>query len=793
MRILQAILLTTSCLSWAAADSFHADVTPLVQSSCIACHDADTDTGLNFDALGQDLADSKTFRHWERVFDRVAKGEMPPKSEDRPDAEQVERALTSLKRDLRRASQARRSEVGRVPARRLTKLELGYTLRDLLSIQSDVTSGIPDEVESGSFDTVGASQRISAVHMESYLEAADQALREAIQLGRNPHRFAKTSFAFLDQWHDKPLNLGGSITRRLQYGDGVVLFRDVDYLTAFQFQVTMPGIHRLTARLAAYQTNEPLTAKFIVKDQTGGAKIVQSIDLMPGEPTTVIVDTFLKPGDTPYVTFDMGGTEPFQGIQAAGGSRNFKGRGLAILSQTAEGPLLDDWPPLSTRHLLSSVDLQQMPDGRFEVEPSANVIDQISDSIQSIAPRVFRRAVDQEQIERFVDLARPAVDEGRGLVEALQVPLRSMLSSPQFLMFGGDPGVLDDHALASRLSYFLWKSMPDQELFTLAASGELSSPEVLSDQVDRMLVDEKSNRFVRDFLGQWLRLHKVNATTPDDGLYPEYDELLADAILREPELFFTELIKENLSLNQLIDSDFTFVNRRLASHYGIAGVEGQSFRRVSLPDGSPRGGVLTQAAVLKTTANGTTTSPVMRGNFVLTNFLGTPPSPPPPGVGSIEPDTRGKTTIREILDAHRELDTCNQCHQEIDPPGFALESFDPIGGFRTHYRASGGETTFDGFTVKLPPKQGPRVDAAGVTSAGDSFQGIEDFKNILMQQNEQVARHFISQLVVYSTGSEIQFADREDIEAILDQTRPDGFLVRDIIHAVVQCQLFRNK
>ena len=216
-------------------------------------------------------------------------------------------------------------------------------------------------------------------------------------------------------------------------------------------------------------------------------------------------------------------------------------------------------------------------------------------------------------------------------------------------------------------------------------------------------------------------------------------------------------MKENLSLCNLIDSDFTFVNRRLAEHYGIPGIEGQAFRKIQLPQDSPRGGVLTQAAILKTTANGTTTSPVTRGNFVLTNFLGTPPSPPPPGVGSIEPDTRGQTTIREILTAHRKIESCNQCHREIDPPGFAMESFDPIGGFRTYYRASGGELKFGDLTVAAPPRQGPPVDPSGVTADGKDFSGIDEFKRLLLDQKEPVARNFISQLVVYATGGEIEF------------------------------------
>lgn len=779
-----------------ARAQFPVDVEPLIQSACVHCHDADTETGLDFSSLEHDLDNFETFRAWEKVFDRVQAGEMPPESEDRPEPELRDAALAALEQALVSASQARQKQVGRVPARRLTKLELGNTLRDLLLIESDVTSGIPDEVESGSFDTVGSNQRISAVHMESYLRAADEALRLAIQLGENPYRSGENDYSFLDEWHDKPLNLGGSVTRRLESDDGIALFRDIDYLTQFQFRVSTPGVHRLSTKVAAYQSKTPVTAKLIVKDQAGGARLEKSVDLEPGEPITIVVETYLKPGDTPYITFDMEGKEPFNEIIAAGGSKNYGGRGMAIMSQKVEGPLFDTWPPPSTRQLLSGLGAEglEIRDIRLAaINSTKPKLESVAKIVRELAPRVFRRSVTEGELKKYVDLAQPAIEEGRDFIDVMQIPLRSMLSSPQFLLFGGQPGELDDFALASRLSYFLWKSMPDEELLTLAQGGKLRESSVLAEQVERMLRDEKSHRFVQDFLGQWLRLYKVNATTPDDGLYPEYDELLGNAIPKEPELFFTELIDQNLSLTNLIDSDFTFVNRRLAKLYGISSIEGQQFRKVNLAEDSPRGGVLTQAAVLKTTANGTTTSPVTRGNFVLTNFLGTPPSPPPPGVGSIEPDTRGKTTIREILAAHREIESCNQCHREIDPPGFALESFDPIGGFRTYYRASGGEQTFGGFTTKLPPKQGPLVDPSGMTADGHKFSGIKEFKQRLLSQKQQLARNFISQLVVYSTGGEIQFADRDEIEGILNRTAKDDYPIRDILHEVVQSRLFRHK
>jgi len=798
----------------ALAQSFPEAVTPLVKASCIGCHDGDTKTGLNLGDISHDLSDTRTFRRWEKVFDRVRNGEMPPESEDRPDPGQRKTALASLETGLRAASLARQKQVGRVPTRRLTKLEYGYTIRDLLLIEDDVTADIPGESNSGSFDTVGSTQRISAVHMQSYLKAADAALQASFNLNRRPFRSRQLDFlnnAFLNEFHDKPLNLGGSVSRKLP--DGVAVYRDVDYLLRSDilgFAVPAAGTYRITSQVEAFQSPKPITFKLIRRDPTGGASLLKSFDLLPGKPESIVVETYLKPGDAFYSTFECE-VEPFA-LLAVTGPKKYKGPGLAIKGQKIEGPLSKSWPPPSTRSLLKGVELKQLPVPNgvaaffrnlnpnapsrpgYSIKLNKPPIEHVAQIARELAPRAFRRPPADGELESFVDLARPAIQDGRPFLSALRVTLRAMLSSPQFMIFAGKPGRLNDYALANRLSYFLWKSMPDAELFALAGKNRLSDPEVLAGQVDRMLDDKKAARFITDFLGQWLRLYQVDATSPDEKLYPEYDELLGNAVRREPGLFFTELVRENLSLTNLVDSEFAFLNRRLAEHYRIPGVAGQHFRKVTLPKNSPRGGMLTQAAILKTTANGTVTSPVTRGNFVLTSILGTPPSPPPPTVGSIEPDTRGKTTIRQILAAHRDNETCNKCHREIDPPGFALESFDPIGGFRTKYRANkSSQVGFFGFLNANSYTTGPAVDASGVTADGKKFSGIREFKTLLLADKEQIARHFVSQLVVYSTGGEIQFADRDSIEAILDRTRKSDFPVRTIIHEVVQSPLFRNK
>jgi hypothetical protein len=340
--------------------------------------------------------------------------------------------------------------------------------------------------------------------------------------------------------------------------------------------------------------------------------------------------------------------------------------------------------------------------------------------------------------------------------------------------------------------------LPDAELTRLATEKKLTQPKVLAAQVERMLDDPRSNRFINDFLDGWLHLSDIDATTPDPTLYPEYDNELRQAMLAETRLFLRELLAKNLPARNFIKSNFTFLNRRLARHYGIGRIPGEEMRRVKLPADSPRGGLMTQSSILKVTANGTLTSPVKRGHWVLTSLLGTPPQPPPP-VDAIEPDIRGAVTIRETLAKHRDVASCANCHQHIDPPGFALESFDPIGGFRQRYRTTGkGDWPIERYLAAYHMgrplyRWGLHVDATGTTADGKKFNGIRHFRNLLLGHEEQVARNFVSQLITYATGAEVQFADRSEVERILAVNKTKGYPVRGLLHAVVQNRLFLNK
>ena len=808
--VLVAVLAAGSFSGLASAQSLEADVAPLVESSCLSCHGPRTATPLNLSELGLDLSDHDTFRAWEKVYTRVASGEMPPAAAPQPDVAVAEAALGSLKQALVEASLAARGGQ-RAPLRRLTRLEYEYTLQDLLGLDDalrlDLRQLIPGEPDSGGFDVVAAKQGISPFHVRSYLVAADRALDLALPLGPRPETTRHTI-----DYATSPYMYGISVARGL--GVGIVKQLDDAYVNfgmgatytfhsqANGFAVPAPGRYRVTVDAYPYQATTPVRLELHKGYRAGAAasleELIGAFDLVGEGPRTVGVTPFLRPGDLISPTAaDLVGPRPTLVVpgdphSGYGGMKDHPGEGIALRSMTFEGPLLDGdtWPPMGTRRLLTGVEFDEAGAIRLTKAPYQHIVEIVA----AFAPRAFRRPLTADELEAYTSLARPVLDDGRPFPEAVRVPLRAILSAPAFLYQAGSPGELDDYALASRLSYFLWRSMPDDQLFDVAADGSLTDPTVLAAQIDRMLDDSKSARFVEDFGGQTFRLYEIKATTPDKGLYPEFDDPLAQALAQETELFLTELIARNLGVGQLIDADFTFVNRPLAEHYGLPGVEGYEMQKVTLPADSPRGGLLTQASILKITANGTTTSPVPRGNFVLANLLGQPAPPPPPGVAGLEPDTRGTTTIREQLEAHRSNPVCGSCHRIIDPPGFALESFDPIGGFRTNYRASGGTQMFGDFEVPLPYKEGPAVDPSSVTPDGYAFAGIEEYKRILLEQQlDQVARHLTSQLVVFGTGAEIDFADREAVEEILGNGRDDGFPIRTLIHDVAQSDLFRSR
>lgn len=484
-----------------------------------------------------------------------------------------------------------------------------------------------------------------------------------------------------------------------------------------------------------------------------------------------------------------------------------------------EGPLIDVWPPAGHQLMFGDLPMvrRQAGDGvlrpdddddpkprKFRPPPGVEVISKEPEAdaerlIANFLRQAYRRPFQAKaESRRFMPVFRSAVEKGNRFADAMVATYTAVLCSPEFLCLQEEPGRLEDHALASRLSFFLWNSPPDAELRRLADRGTLDQPEVLMAQTQRLLDDPKARRFVEAFLDYWLDLRRVQATAPDANLYSDYylDDLLTESATEEPRAFFGELLRGDLPARHLVASDFAMLNERLAVHYGLPPVRGVALKRTVLPEDSVRGGLLTQAAVLKVTANGTTTSPVVRGAWIMERLLGQKPPPPPPSVPAVDPDIRGATTIRQQLDRHRTQESCRSCHLKIDPPGFALENFDVMGGWRDRYRSeSGGELArglaksgqaFE-FHYALP------VDASGALPDGRAFADIREFKRLLLADDRLIARNLVRQLAVYATGAPIGFADRPEIEALLNRASSSHYGVRSLVRELVRSDLFQRK
>ncbi len=562
------------------------------------------------------------------------------------------------------------------------------------------------------------------------------------------------------------------------------------------------GLFKLRISAYGYQSGGKAIPMRVYRDNYREKQLIGWYDMTPDQPRVVEVTAQLSANE--HIRIEPSNT----GIDERGqnvyniGPKELKAPGLALMWVEMEGPIAEDWPPASLHKVFGDTPVAKIDEKKnhdkkiaYELTPEDSKA-AARQALESFAARAFRRPLEPGEADRFVQLTTDELDSGVKFVEAMRVGLRAILAAPQFLLFEEHPGKLDDYALASRLSYFLWSTLPDDELLSLAANHTLSQPAVLHAQVERMLKDTRSQAFVRDFTGQWLDLRNIDATSPDKRLYPEADELLIHSMVEETESFFTDVLQEDLPVTDFVQSDFAMLNSRLALHYGVPGVEGETIRKVKLPPDSVRGGVLTQASVLKVTANGTTTSPVRRGAWVMKKLLGDPPPPPPAGVAAIEPDTRGATTVREQLAKHRTAETCAGCHSHIDPPGFALECFDVIGGFRERYRQQDkGElvTLKNSGDHRLYAHLGLPVQTDGELADGRAFAGIQDFKKLLLTNPNQIGEALAGNLITYSTGAGIGFADRFTVEEIAASTRKEGGGLRTMIHQIVQSPLFLNK
>ncbi|MEO2015794.1 MAG: DUF1592 domain-containing protein [Fuerstiella sp.] len=782
--VVLVVCLTFNRLTVAAdGAAFRDRLLPFLHTHCMDCHQGtEAAGGLDLATFGTNLTDAEVMRRWVLIHDRVSAGEMPPEGQPRPAEAQTSAAIATLSAALTKADRARSDVV----LRRLNRNEYENTVRDLFDVYVNVKAHLPPDTPMSGFDNVGEGLAVSAEAARAYLIAADVTLDAAFGPAKQPTLIRHKTNLLDQKNHDGTPRLTNHIGKMFrQTDDGLVIFQSnycpTNLVNLARLRPTA-GTYHGTIRVRAIQSEKPVTLRIYGGDTIVGRRekhLVGYYDVPPDEWTTIeFTDRLVENGGT-YQPKCYGTRDTRKDADS------YPEPGIEIGDITIEGPL-EEWPPRSRTMLLGDVDLQ------------TGTLNDAEAILRRVLPLAFRRPTNDDEVKPYVTLVASALDADRPFDEALRLGLKGILCSPEFL-FLDEPGsdVISRQALASRLSYFLWSSMPDDELLSLADKGLLDQPNILQQQVERLLNDPKAVAFTTNFVGQWLDLRDINFTEPDMNLYPEFDELLRLSMIEETHRYFLEVLERDLSLLTFIDSDFTFLNERLARHYEIPGVLGQRFRKITLPADSVRGGVLTQASVLKVTANGTNTSPVLRGVWVMENILGQPTPPPPSNVPAVEPDIRGATTLREQLARHRNEESCAVCHDKLDPAGFALESFDVIGGWRKNYRTLGdGERP--GFSQHpityawIRYRIGLPVDATGKTSDGQSFGDIREFKQLLLRQKNSIATGLTEKLLTYALGRRVGFSDRQDIQKLVESSARNDYGFRSLIHEIVQSEMFRR-
>ena len=783
------------------------------------------EAGLNLKQLKFDLADRRAFATWVRVHDKLAAGEMPPPDADQPSPDERRMAVGTLHKTLHAASLAQQKTEGRVALRRMNRTQHENTLNDLLGVSIKLGDVLPDDGSVAGFDNVSEGLDVSSTHLVRYLQAADLALDAAI--ATHPSKklaFRRTGKEVAEKHDGIRTQLLGKFVRL----DGERLNVHIDlpwHMSIQSAEVPTKGRYRLKIVAQALNTGDrpvPLNVSVLnsIHERGTAGRTLATFDVPPDRPGVFELEVVLDKLNAIRINAWQLPHESAVRDQLKGKplDETYTGPGFAFELMELEGPL-GEFPPPSHKRLFG--DLPLKPASVVKAERAGQPLPEIRENrsdddwrrdplipvstdpqadgqrlLRDFLPRAMRRPVDDATLAYYIAFFQERLDKGYEFHTALRSTYKAILSSAHFFYFREQPGPLDDYAIASRLSYFLWSTLPDDELTSLAAKGELRKPAVLRAQVERMLGDKRSQRFIENFTGQWLELRKINATTPDGNLYGEFDAFLFWSMPQETQLFFSEMLQHDRSVAEFVHSDWTMLNSRLAQHYGIDGVHGGELRRVSLPPNAHRGGVLTHASILKVTANGTTTSPILRGKWVLEKIIGTPPAPPPPNVGAIEPDIRGATTIRQQLEKHKALAACASCHKQIDPPGFALESFDVIGGWREFYRASnptkGGLVPLSNYPERKVWR-GLDVEIGGTTPQGREFKNVDDYKALLLEDKEQFALNLARQLLVFATGADVQFADREVVQSTAARTRERNYGLRSLVHEVVQSPTFLTK
>ncbi|WP_233903125.1 DUF1592 domain-containing protein [Stieleria maiorica] len=790
-------LLATS----ASAERLDAKVESFIETHCITCHDEDAANGdFRVDNLSPKVGFEDT-PQWVEVMERIQSGEMPPEdASPQPTADQRAEIIEWIAARIKEGESARMAKRDRVSYRRLTREEYVYTIRDLIGVEYDASDpgGLFEDPQWHGFERIGSVLTLSPSHIEKYIIAAEVILDEAypeqpiayVEAGKRAAEVKQNAPHFqrlhADGLLDKvrfPLTTSGQIYRYSNPWRGPE--RRFPGPGVYEISYTVCGlkpVNGIAPRMAVIEPelDRVLFQQDIIASEDAPVTVTFRAHFPnpPGRPPTIHVMNQNKVPNHPRT--NAGSRIPFittghrrapwqMKITNQDGSPRYPI--LIIDSLSIRGPIVTD----------------QEQRRREEYMATEESLTAAGDSLARLAGRAFRRPLKADELQIYLRIVKGELDAGESFRNAVKTGMVAILCSKSFLFIAegdeeSDRRELNDWELATRLSYLLWSTMPDDELFSLAENGQLRDRSVLQQQFDRMLADPRSERFMRSFSSQWLNLRKVGMFPPDKNLYPNYDDHLEQSMIGESRAFFAEVLQQGLTLREFIDSDWTMVNPRLARFYGIPEVTEDHFQRVALRPEHHRGGLLTHASVLSLTSDGTRHRPVHRGAWVSEVFLGKDPPPPPANVDPIEPTPTDapKATLRMKLEAHKHHPNCASCHRKIDPLGLAFDHYNAIGQWRTHEKVEG--------TGDDPP-----VDASGQLPDGRSFADAKEFQQLLMADLDAFNRTFIEKLAIYGMRRTMTIDDHEGLDAIAAISRENNYSVRAILEAFVLSDLFQKR
>jgi len=723
--------------------NYSTEIRPLLMKYCGECHQGEqANAGVAFDELTEERASTRDRSNWKKIHVQITNKIMPPLDEAQPTDEERQKLLDWVSSHALTVNCSDVVYPGRVTIRRLNRAEYNNTIRDLFGVDFQPASTFPADDTGYGFDNIADVLTLPPVLFERYLEAAEQVTRRAILA-------PDEDFIVETVQEGGTLASSNEVSKEFDFPAGAMYFLRV---RAYADQAG-PELAKMSLRLDGKEISD---FEIKAKNASETEMVEKRIRVSQGKHT--LSGAFLND----YYKQSDGKTED---------------RNLHIVSLSIAGPIgaLPSELPESHRRLM----IKATPKLKTQYPAAAKAI------LARIVPLAWRRPTTDAEIKRLAALVLRVTTDGGSFERGIQTALQAVLVSPRFLFrleqdpLDGAPDALrtlDHFELASRLSYFLWSSTPDEELFEAAQKGTLSKPEELERQTRRMLADPRSRSLVENFASQWLQLRSLSNVSPDPTRFPKFTKELRTDMRRETEMLFETIVREDHSVIEFLSADYTFVNERLAAHYGIEGVTGDEFRRVSV-NADQRGGLLGQASILTVTSNPTRTSPVKRGKWILENLLAAPPPPAPANVPPLKEQTDGNSTdlsLKERMALHRTNPACASCHVLMDPLGFGLENYDATGGWRTN----------DGHTD---------IDATGDLPDGRKFTGLKELRTILLERSDDFRGCFTERLLTYSLGRGLEYFDECAVRKIVDRGRADGDRMSAYVLGIVNSTAFRQR